>query len=159
MISGGCRFHWSSMRTVYVADDPSPDQSLQTASRCWYSIRSEPTKCNTILANKYIFTKPIRGSVDADHEVSGVKELPGAALGAPRRKPCRLAVYGRHVMFVVGSAGSGDCCRHEERHRGRYVKYLLTCGASLVTAYVWFNRCSASGHRSLFGTGSVILLC
>ena len=123
MISDACRFHWSNMRTVRAADNPSPDRSLQIASRRWHSgQRSEPFKHNDILVDSYILTKAIGSPVNADHEVPGIRVPSRAAFGAPTRrwKPYKCAIHGAHVMFVVRRAG--DCGRHEERRNG-YVKY------------------------------------
>jgi hypothetical protein len=54
-ILDACQFHWSNMRIVWAANNPSPDRSLQIASRRWYSGHSsEPTKCNTMFVDKYI---------------------------------------------------------------------------------------------------------
>ena len=85
------------MRTVWAADNPSPDRSSQIASRRWYSgQRSEPFKHNNILIDSYILTKGIGSPVNADHEVPGIRVLSRAAFGAPTRrwKPCKWVVGG-----------------------------------------------------------------
>ena len=142
MTLDACQFRWSNTRIVWVVDILSPNRSLQTISRCWCSEQTSKPTVEDDSVDNHIFSKMIRGTVNANHEIPGVWALSRAALGAPRQwTPYRWVIHDSHVMFVIGRVGRSG--RHEERQDPGTLEWgpvELPFESSMITASIRFDK-------------------